>query len=119
PSAEIRALGRLGAAAALAAPTSPTGIARATPVGLLDDRGRPAQARRHLVGHDLDDAALLAFLLVAALLEPAGDDDPCPLLERLGHVLGQLPPADDVEEARRLPPSSAAFVLPARVDAAP
>src|SRR5205814_5663759 len=64
----------------------------------------------------LDDAALVPLLLPGALLQPPGDDDPRAALEGLAHVLGQLPPADHVEEAGRLLPFAAVAVLPAAVD---
>src|SRR5690606_27758320 len=45
--------------------------------------------------------ALLAFLgLVAALLEAPGRDDPAPLAERAGDVLGELPPHRGPQEQR-------------------
>src|SRR5260370_937616 len=46
-----------------------------------------------VVGLDLEDGALLAFLcLVVPLLQPAGHDDPHAALQRLGDVLRRLPP---------------------------
>src|SRR6476619_5011743 len=53
-----------------------TRVAAFTAVVLGDLGGRPAQARAELVGHDLDDRALLAFLrLPRALLEATVHDD--------------------------------------------
>ena len=72
---------------------------------------------RDIVGDDLDDRALLALLgLPAALLEPAGHDDARALLQRRGDVLGELPPAHDVEEARALLPLVGLLVAPRTVD---
>src|SRR5581483_1368478 len=85
--------GRCGAAVAAPTPTSSL-VSAAAALGLLDLGRGPAQARCHLVGDDLDGAAL----------------------QRLAHVLRQLPPADDVEEAGRLLPFAAVAVLPAAVD---
>src|SRR5437879_4728541 len=66
---------------------------------------RPAKAWRDLVGDDLDDRALLAFLgLPRTLLEAARDDHPGALADRRADVLAELTPARDVEERRVLLP---------------
>src|SRR5262249_17552987 len=93
-------------------PPPPDAPAPAPPSG--DGGARPAQARTDLVGHDLHHASLVAVLrLPAPLLEATGDDDARALREGLGHVLGHLAPADDVEEARLLLPLVRLAVLPA------
>src|SRR5690349_23030446 len=103
------------AATATAAAATGREVAAAALVA-LDLRGREAQARADVVGDDLDDVALVAFLrLPRALLEPAGHHDPRALAERLAHVLRELAPAHDVEEARRLLPLAGPPVLPAPV----
>src|SRR6185503_6495857 len=79
-----------GGPAAEAAASSATATTALTAVDL---RRGVAQGRADLVDLDLEDGALLAFLgLVGALLEPPRDDDAHPALERLGDVLGRLPP---------------------------
>src|SRR5271157_6568659 len=72
------------------------GLAAVTGAGAGDllhlGRGVP-QRRAELVDLELVDGPLLAFLgLVAALLEPAGDDDAHPALQALRDVLGGLAP---------------------------
>src|SRR3954464_12156867 len=79
------------AAAAVAAGVAPAPTAAA--LGLGDLCGGVAQRRADLVDLYFEDGALLAFLgLIAALLEPALDDDPHAALQRLGDVLRCLPP---------------------------
>src|SRR5690606_15889714 len=53
------------------------------------------------------------------LVEPAGDDDPRALHERVVDVLGHLAPGDDVEEAGLLLPLLGLAVLPASADRHP
>src|SRR5208283_1738781 len=57
--------------------------------------------------------------LPGALLQPARDYDPHALGQAERHVLGQVAPADDVEERRRLLPLLGRPVLPAAVDGDP
>src|SRR5206468_8942572 len=77
----------VGDGAAAAAPSSSTTVARAAPIVLLDLRCGPPQAGTDLVGDDLDDRTLLAVVgLPRALLEAAGDEDACALLDGLTHV---------------------------------
>src|SRR5262245_12939373 len=105
-----RGLGALAPAPAAAAPTAaavaaPSEVAAAPAVVLGDLGGGEAQAWPDLVGDDLDDVAPIAVaVLVAALFETTGHDDPRALRQRLAHVLGHLAPAHDVEEASRLLP---------------
>src|SRR6266540_1561090 len=104
------------ASAASAGVATAPEVAAATTVVLRDLGGREPEARPDLVGDDLDDVAPVAVaVLVAALLEAAGDDDARALRERLAHVLGHLAPAHDVEEARRLLPLVGVAVHPASV----
>ena len=71
----------------------------ATPLDSMDVGGGEAQARTDLVGRELDLGAVLALVgLPTALLEATGDHNPHALGEAEGHVLGQVTPADDVEE---------------------
>src|SRR3954454_20022783 len=57
------------------------------------------QGRADLFHVQLDDRALLALAgLVRALLEPAGRDDPHATGQRLGDVLGRLPPDGAAQE---------------------
>ena len=88
--------------AAVATPATSAGTAAAAgPGGLADLGGGVLQAGADLVDVDLEDRALLALAgLVAAGLEPAGDDHPHAADERLGGVLGRLPPDRAVEEER-------------------
>jgi len=68
-------------------------------------RGKP-EAGPDVVGQDLHlGPAVTAFGLPAVLLQATGDHDPRPLGEAEGHVLGQLPPAGDVERRRWPPPT--------------
>src|SRR4051812_14840805 len=86
-----------------AASAAATGEAAATLAagGLGDLRRGVAERGADLVDLQLDDGALLAFLGVErALLEPAADDDPRATRERLGDVLGHLPPDVAAEEQR-------------------
>src|SRR5690606_16253341 len=84
--------------------------------GLLDLGGGPAEAGSDLVGEDLHLGALLAVVgLPVALLQPARDHHAGALGERLAHVLGQVAPADDVEEGDLLLPLVALLVAPAAV----
>src|SRR4051794_38151267 len=72
-----------------AATAAATGTAR----HLLHLRCGIPQRRADLVDFQLDDGALLTLAgLVRPLLEPAGDDDASAPLERLGDMLGRLPP---------------------------
>src|SRR5947207_8534388 len=92
-------------------------VARPAALDLVDLRGGEAKTRRDIVGDDLDDRALLARLgLPAALLEPSTHDDPGALRHRPAHVLGELPPRDDVEEAGLLLPLLTLLVPPGAVD---
>src|SRR5205807_3354693 len=105
--------------AATAAP-SPTAVTRATPVVLLDLRRRPAEAGTDLVGDDLDDGPLFAVVgLPRALLEAAGDEEACALLDGLTHVLAHVAPAHDVEERRGFLPLLGLAVLPAPIHGDP
>src|SRR6202020_2622397 len=100
PRVVVRAAGTL-AAAALTAALAAAGRAAAEaaaalaagPLGPGDlGRGVP-QGRADLVDLDLVHGALLAFLgLIGALPQPPRDDHPHAALQRLGHVLGRLPP---------------------------
>src|SRR5215203_758675 len=64
------------AASATAAVAAPSEVAAAPAVVLGDLGGCEAEAGPDLVGDDLDDVAPVAVaVLVAALLEAAGDDD--------------------------------------------
>src|SRR6266511_4302601 len=104
------------ASAASAGVATAPEVAAATTVVLRDLGGREPEARPDLGGDDLDDVAPVAIaVLVAALLEAAGDDDARALRERLAHVLGHLAPAHDVEEARRFLPFVGVAVHPASV----
>src|ERR1700761_7101849 len=65
----------------------------ATAAGPVDLGGSVPQGRADVVDLDLVHGALLAFLgLVVPLLQPTGHDDPHAALQRLGDVLGRLPP---------------------------
>src|SRR4051794_38778744 len=95
------------ARAATATATEATTTAAAEAAAALTARGAGdlgrgiAQRGTDLVDLELDDGALLAFLrLERTLLEPAADDDPRSAGERLGHVLGRLPPNVAAEEQR-------------------
>src|ERR1700761_8183543 len=71
----------------------------ATAAGPVDLGRSVPQGRADIVDLDLVDGPLLAFLgLIVPLLQPAGHDDPHAALERLGHVLGRLPPHVAAEE---------------------
>ena len=71
------------------------------PAGLGDLGRGVAQRRADLVDLDLVDRALLAFLgLVRPLPQPPGHDDPHAALQRLGDVLGRLPPDVAGQEQR-------------------
>jgi hypothetical protein len=88
----------------------------ATALRLVDIDGGKTQTRTDLVGRQLHLGTVLAFVgLPAALLQPTGDDDPHALGEAEGHVLGKVPPADDVEERGALLPLLGGPVLPAPV----
>ena len=103
-----------------AAPSAAPAVAAVPAVAAADLGGGPAQAGTDLVGDDLDDRAALAVVgLPRALLEAAGHDDPRPLLQRLGHVLGEVTPAGDVEEGGALLPLLGVAVLPPAVDGHP
>src|SRR3954468_2995793 len=94
-----RGVGRCAATATATAGRVTATATATTALSLGDFRGRVAQRRADLVDLDFEDGALLAFLrLVAALLEPALDDDPHAALQRLGDVLGRLPPDVAAEE---------------------
>src|SRR4051794_1898414 len=89
------------AEATTAAATAAEAAAALTARGAGDLGRGIAQRGADLVDLELDDGALLAFLrLERALLEPAADDDPRSAGERLGHVLGRLPPHVAAEEQR-------------------
>src|SRR6266508_5844412 len=68
--------------------------------GALRLGGGPLQRGADLLGLDLDDAAALAGVLVlpGARLEPADDQRAVALGQRVGRMLGELPPAVDPEE---------------------
>src|SRR5690606_34919158 len=101
--------GRFVAAAAAAGGAA----GRAVAADLLDAGGGPAQRGADLVGHDLDLRALVAVLgLPGALLEAAGDDDAVTLGDGLRHVVGEVAPADDVEEGGLLLPLVVLHVAP-------
>src|SRR5215207_2665112 len=77
---------------AAAAPLAPSSVTRHLRCGVL--QGRP-----DLVDIDLEDGTALALSsLVAAGAQPAVDDDPHSLLQRLGDVFGRLPPHGAVQE---------------------
>src|SRR5579862_2817624 len=117
PGGRVRRLAALAALAALVAAPGvgllavggrAAGLAPAPPVGLLRAGDRPPHARADLVGHHLDLRALLPVLgLPRPLLEPARDDHPVALAERVGDVGAEVAPADDVEEGGRLLPGLA------------
>jgi hypothetical protein len=68
-------------------------------------RRRPAQARAELVGHDLHDRPRAAVLGgPSALLKPTHDHDPAAPAQRMGGMLGLVPPDDHGEERRFLLP---------------
>src|SRR5450755_1366138 len=76
-----------------------TSAAARTTGGLVDLGGGELEGRTDLVGLDLIDGALLAFLgLVRPLLEATLDHHPHAALQRLGHIFGHLPPDVDGEE---------------------
>src|SRR4051794_13672723 len=84
-------------------PAAPTTDIGGAAIGPFDGGRGPAQAGTDLVGHDLDDVALVAVpALVLALLEATGDDHPRALLERRRRVLAELGPRDHVEEGHLL-----------------
>src|SRR5262249_43447951 len=84
----------VGAGAAEAAAGRPPGRA-------VDLGGRVLQGRTDLLDVHLDDCALLALAgLVRALLQPTLRDHAHAPLERLGHVLGRLPPNGAAQEQR-------------------
>src|SRR5689334_14516573 len=86
----------LTAAAAEAAATAAVSTA-----DLVDLRGRVAQRGADLVDLQLHDSALLAFLRVeGTLAQPSGDEHSRTAGERLGHVLGDLPPHVAPQEQR-------------------
>src|ERR1039457_7175503 len=115
----LRLLGLLGWRGGRAAATS-AAVARSSTVVLRHLRGGPSQRRSHLVRHDLPLGAPVPLLgLPAPLLEPAGHHHAGAPDEGLAHVLGHLPPADHVEEARRLLPLLGLPVLPTPVDGQP
>src|ERR1039458_6307073 len=92
----LRLLGWRGGRAA----APPGAFAGPSTVVLGHLRGGPPQRRSHLVRHDLHLGAPVALLgFPAPLLEPAGHHHTGAPDEGLAHVLGHLPPADDVEEA--------------------
>ncbi len=67
--------------------------------GLLDLGGGHLQARPDLLDVDLEDGALLTLAgLVGARLQSTRDDDPHAAGQRLGRVLGRLPPDRTVQE---------------------
>src|SRR5919106_2613024 len=67
---------------------------------LVHGGSRPAQGGADLVDLHFDHRSLLALVcLPAALLETAGDDDPHPLLQGLGHGFRLLSPDRATEEA--------------------
>src|SRR5215207_9809835 len=91
------------ATAAVAAATAEAATtAAALTAGGAGDLGRGVAERgADLVDLELDDGALLAFLRVeGTLLQPTRDDDPGAAGERLGDVLGRLPPHVAAEEQR-------------------
>ena len=82
-----------------AAGTAAVAAAAAGATGADDLRGGPAQRGADLVDVDLERGALLALAgLPGAGPHPAVDDHPRALLERLGDVLGRLPPDRAAEE---------------------
>src|SRR5690606_7941986 len=67
----------------------------------VDLGGGVAQRRADLVDLDLEDGTLLTLAgLVRPLLETSLHDHPHAALQRLGHVLGRLPPDVAGEEQR-------------------
>jgi hypothetical protein len=67
-------------------------------------RGEPERGT-DVLGADLDAASALArVVLPRALVETAGDDDSASFDKAQHDVLGEVAPADDVEERRRLLP---------------
>jgi len=83
----------------------------------MDLGGGEPEAGPDVIGHDLDlGPPLTSVGLPAPLLQAAGDEHPAALGQAEGHVLGQVPPADDVEEGDRLLPLLGVLVLPPAVD---
>jgi hypothetical protein len=77
------------------------GLLAGAPSGLDWRGGRPPQAWTQLLGDDLDDLAGAAVLSgPGPLLEPAHDHHPAAPAQRLGGVLGLVPPHDHGEERR-------------------
>src|SRR4029079_9251613 len=76
----------------------------------------PPEARRDLVGDDVDRRLLLTVgRLPRALLEATGDDDAGALGEALADVLAELAPGGHVEEGDLLLPLVRLAVLPPSV----
>ena len=108
PGAAALAAGRSGSAARLAARAAGPRVVAAAgrealtaagAAGLLDLGGGHLQARPDLLDVDLEDGALLTLAgLVGARLQSTRDDHPHAAGQRLGRVLGRLPPDRTVQE---------------------